>query len=565
MRTSNGCWTCRLRRKKCDEVQPICDTCAALSITCHFDQDAKPDWMDGGLRQEEMAEHIKREVKEKAHQRRGERMADTSGGNTSVSQASTSESPPMNTPSPLSGLFETSREQGNDEMEVSINASIQLGPDCKFNKDTSGTRSFTRCDTVYFMFYLERLHPFFFPFYNPSLLEGGKSWILELMLSSPVIRQATICQSSHFFSIVKGLSKDNIASILTKSTEFFGLLRHALQVIDSSGIADHLHGAVRVMASIIQVQRYDISVLTFHNWHAHLNAAVVLFRQILNCAKEPGRAKSNFDNIWSRLGPPTCGLPSAEQCAYLFSSTILMYDSIIASTVLQEQPKLYDYHCGLLGTGPDGTDTPPINLESVLGFKNWTIAYVGEISTLDAWKRRCKSAESLDIMELARRATVIKNALVSHLTELDTDSAVDSNQDTPLFEFVAPTTSQSHLVTRVWAHGALLYLSIVVSGWQPANADVRYLVNETLELLRHQSSPALLRTMVWPFCVAGCLAEPMQEFQFRELVQELQPPSIFATAYKALEIMENVWQNRDVADRDLAMCFRFQDDLVLLV
>jgi hypothetical protein len=69
-RSFNGCWTCRLRRKKCDEIHPECGACAALYITCHYDQN-KPEWMDGDVRQEDMAERLKREVKEKAHRRRG--------------------------------------------------------------------------------------------------------------------------------------------------------------------------------------------------------------------------------------------------------------------------------------------------------------------------------------------------------------------------------------------------------------------------------------------------------------------------------------------------------------
>ena len=68
IRSSNGCWTCRLRRKKCDERHPVCDACASLRVTCYYNQD-KPEWMDGGVRQGEMAEQLKREIKEKSHRR----------------------------------------------------------------------------------------------------------------------------------------------------------------------------------------------------------------------------------------------------------------------------------------------------------------------------------------------------------------------------------------------------------------------------------------------------------------------------------------------------------------
>lgn len=69
MRSSNGCWTCRVRRKKCDETPDICANRAALDITCCFDLDQQPEWMDGGVRQDRMAEQLKNEVKAKSYHR----------------------------------------------------------------------------------------------------------------------------------------------------------------------------------------------------------------------------------------------------------------------------------------------------------------------------------------------------------------------------------------------------------------------------------------------------------------------------------------------------------------
>lgn len=70
--------------------------------------------------------------------------------------------------------------------------------------DTRGGVAFERSDTILLMFYLEHVLPFLFPFYRPSPLEGGRSWILEMMISSPVVRQTALCQSSYFFSLARG-------------------------------------------------------------------------------------------------------------------------------------------------------------------------------------------------------------------------------------------------------------------------------------------------------------------------------------------------------------------------
>ena len=362
----------------------------------------------------------------------------------------------------------------------------------------------------------------------------------------------------------------------------FKVLRQALQVIDGSDIIEHLHGAVRILASILQVQRFEIAVSSFENCLAHLNAALALFRQLL---ESPGAIEPvgslNFNAVISRLAPswdlPTqcLQIPSAEQAAFRFSSSLLIFDDIIASTVLQKQPGLYEYHCSLLG---DFDSTGPlIDLEATMGCQNWVLLQIGEIAMLDAWKQRCKRAGNLDVMELVHRATAIKDSLKAHLTRLETDPVTVPKEGSGLLGIFAAdyyqqseeNGSQSSLVTRVWAHAALIYLFIVISGWQPSSADVRHQVGYILELLTHRiSRPALLRTMVWPFCVAGCVAEPAQEARFRTMVESLQPPSVFGTVRKALEIMEDVWRKRnaeDAATRDLAMCFRSQGDLVLLV
>ncbi|KAF2691248.1 hypothetical protein K458DRAFT_438898 [Lentithecium fluviatile CBS 122367] len=576
MRTSNGCWTCRLRRKKCDEYRPICHACAALDITCHFDQDNKPDWMDSGVKQEEMAEKLKSEIKENARRRRGVRVY-APGQRKSASDASAEErSIPlrdvsMDLDTPVCDVLQATSDIHSNGTEPS--------PDQTASKPQRACSkiAFERSDTVLLAFYLENLLPFLFPFYRPSLLEGGRAWIFELMISSPVVRQATLCQSSYFFSLARGTTNHEAVwnEVLSQTTDALGVLRHALQVIEGSGVGEHLHGAVRIMASIMQMQRFEIAVLSFQNWQNHLNASLALFEQLLHSIDDSEDHMSLFEAIMSRLGPSSSSwswfsrnghIPSAEQAAFHFSSTLVIFDDIIASTALREQPKLLEYHQSLLGSSEDGNE-PLVNLDAVVGLKSEILLHIGAISALEAWKQRCKAAGNLDVVELVHRATVIKESLLADLMWLETNPKTHSRGTASFLDVFPPSPDHISLVSRVWAHAALMYLSIVVSGWQPASGDVRYHVSQIVDLLKLQASPALLRTMVWPFCVAGCLAEPAQEACFRRMVRVLQPASIFGTLHKALEIMENVWRvrDKDTPHRDLAMCFRLQEEVVLLV
>lgn len=68
LRTKQGCWTCRLRKKKCDEASPRCSTCESLSITC-YGFGAKPGWMNDGDKARAVANDIKEIVKQTSRRR----------------------------------------------------------------------------------------------------------------------------------------------------------------------------------------------------------------------------------------------------------------------------------------------------------------------------------------------------------------------------------------------------------------------------------------------------------------------------------------------------------------
>jgi C6 transcription factor Pro1 len=219
-----------------------------------------------------------------------------------------------------------------------------------------------------------------------------------------------------------------------------------------------------------------------------------------------------------------------------------------------------------------------MELDEVVACENWAMLKLGEIAALDAGKQRCKRDGNLDIMQLVHLATPIKAALETGLMQVAAYAEIPAQESGNVLEVLKSggchksrlsSANQITLITRIWAHAALLYLSIVVSGWQPASSEVRDHVRQVLSLLSQQNTVhALIRTLVWPCCVAGCLAGPAGEPHFRALLGTLQPISAFGTASKAFDIMESVWRSRGAegsADRDLASYFRLQGELVLLV
>lgn len=54
-RTKTGCYSCRIRRKKCDEARPQCLACSSRGIDC-LGYDVKPAWMTGMGRWQDILE-----------------------------------------------------------------------------------------------------------------------------------------------------------------------------------------------------------------------------------------------------------------------------------------------------------------------------------------------------------------------------------------------------------------------------------------------------------------------------------------------------------------------------
>lgn len=69
LRTKQGCWTCRLRRKKCDELHPNCAICESYTITC-YGYGSKPDWMNGGEKERAVISELRESVKQNSGRRK---------------------------------------------------------------------------------------------------------------------------------------------------------------------------------------------------------------------------------------------------------------------------------------------------------------------------------------------------------------------------------------------------------------------------------------------------------------------------------------------------------------
>jgi hypothetical protein len=551
--------------------------------------------MDSGFGQKEKAEEVKREIKSAAARRRGvlpmdilEPIAAEPDRDTGLAtggfnrQSASTRCPPFRaepTPDSSPGWTSTSTRPSTEPTSSNGHPEPWNRLDrLSMSNSSDGQSGDSELDRRFMMFYHDHFFPFLFPFYKPLLLEGGRTWIMELVVGDQAMWHTTLCLSTYFVSVALdgAVSGQHVCKtlawekLLRQMGVSFIMLQRNLQEAASSNTQDLIVKTSRTMGSIIQLQRFEVSVGNFENCRKHLDAAITLFIQIFRAAENviDRRELPTFYGVLSHMGRPLWAITSqqsgawnSDQAAFRFYSALLIVDDIIASTCMGEPPRLLEYHARLLTNGCSSDERPPLNLEDFIGCENWVMLQIGEIAALDAWKKSVKKAGKLDMMELVARASAIKQILLDNLARLDAAAYTPKTNRLGLFTLyndqLPPMPGGcTAFVTRVWAHAALLYLSVMVSGWQPGSAGIRENVIQTLALLEQMPAPELLRTMVWPFCMVGCLAEPGEEFHFRAMANALVPHRLFGPARKALEIMENVWKCRDelTIETDFAAC-----------
>lgn len=627
-----GCWTCRLRHKKCDESLPVCGGCVALEISCYYDG-SKPEWMDNGQRQREMAQRLKAEVKRSANRRRGRRliqsiaqnMGDVESGtlsqldhfspfplsqtaldtrpSTSATESKTatnnsrtdsiSQERPRDSPLPSTS---TAVSNGSSTaLDLPANSAGQDIPDFSTALDVQlSSLSFqNELELSFVMTYLDYVFPVLFPFYKPTLLEGGRSWLLVVAMKNKGLYHTIIGLTLYFFSVVPIAPGPAHQSCTSKTWEELQkqanlavkMVQRGLQDLGRPGVHGDLLESTYLLESIVQLLNFEVIIAPKENWQIHLDAALALFEQIF---RYHGTGQSsNISAILDQMGhrsfvvaaPSNPLLWNADQAAFRFFSAILLVDDIISSTSLEHSPKLREYYPDLLTNDLKPDQEVRLQLEDFIGCQTWALLLVSEIAALDAWKKDMKKSGMLSTVQLVQRSGVIERDLHDGLARLGASDSRQQRSPKPIrpVDVFAECMLCNHQpgaqdgctpLTRIWAHAARTYLLIVVSGWQPANPEVRNSVARTIELFTELASPCWLRTLAWPFCVTGCMAEEGQELVFREMISSMGALQTFGAMREALSIMENVWCHRaqiDADSWDLAACLRSLGHRVLLI
>lgn len=259
------------------------------------------------------------------------------------------------------------------------------------------------------------------------------------------------------------------------------------------------------------------------NWRMHLSAAAVLVPDI----KREERVAEY------------ASLSSEYQSALLFFAGVVgWYDIISCSTT--GAPPFSNCECIDAALGY-------IFLDKIMGCKNWAMLLIMDIAFLDDWKKNLQISAQLSMRELVTRATHIERRLEdgirdnsSRLSQL-TNHSISSILGTGIQE----PTLLILLITRIFACSALVYLDVVVSGAYPEMPEIRKNVSRTIEAFRALPETAIINSLTWAYCIAGCMAIEEEQMFFRGLaVSSDGDAPTFGNFSKALAIIEECWRLR---------------------
>ncbi|QGI75106.1 hypothetical protein CEK25_000012 [Fusarium fujikuroi] len=437
-----ACWTCRLRRKKCDRTRPVCRGCDDLSIDCHYSPE-RPQWMDGGYKQKQRAKFVKAQVIQGATSRRAKGFAVQ--------------------------VQPLQQEYGSSAIELHEASS----------EDTS-----------------------------PSSGEPDARQTLR----TPCEQQVWDTLALHMNCSLK-IIQGEMAAFNKRPC----------------GKEDPLKQA-RLLGAIIQQLIFDTAMAQGADWNLHLTAALGLFRDIIETRRQAD-GTFNLDAFLQTVAPRSSifdGLNlhmrpwSDDQNAFRFFSAFLIYADVISGVMSGTPPKLQPYHGMLIAAEPasDGCEVPTLETEEFIGCPGWVLAVLGQISSIDASQKASRGNA------FHGRAEGDRGILAEIKTKLQTglrDTQVDSQRDLAADQ-----------VAEAWIHGATLYLLMVEQRRRPSQTETKDHVQFIARLIGSPACQVSLRSIMWPFFIAGVLAEKEDEIIFIEAVSKLGPLKAFGSAKEAL-------------------------------
>ena len=607
-RTTKGCWTCRIRKKKCDEVQPCCGPCAFRQIICYGFAE-KPWFMHREEDQRTEIEKIQRAVNESLRARRAFRVAKKQGrvvqqrpivpaierqhgAETDASQSLRNQPMMMTNPSispqsqgsipilfPLPDPWPSTIKSPqqwkfgdealkNDSTITENTLKMDSGPSSTHESPQNGISypfSFhpgappaeNANDLEMIMNYLDNIFPLQYYFYQPSAAERGRGWLLSMLLRSKPLYYTALAFSA-VQKINAARNDDATESRYLEELDYqhslaMAGLAHQLEELPVLQGQEHLKLGLEILACTIQLQSIEI----FRgkkwwkgwkgDWEVHTNAAGALLSVIGNNLDQ---SASSSDSTTSDDSPESNTTLGSDPLTG-FLSEIAGLDFFMTSFIWSDIMR-----CATVGLKPSMQDSffylnyleeGRVQLDRLMGCRNWAMISIRETSGLEAWRNEMLSG--LKDPVLSGQSIGFDSLIVPLLTqkskEIEARLQKGFSSTPTAMDGLTKHDRETELVTNIFGLSAVLYLAIIVSGSFGRLPAVPEDVFLALRAMKALPKHLLMR-VAWPYCVAGCLAEGSLREGFRQLLFETRAEGHpMGQLWNALDLMEEFWNIRE--------------------
>ncbi|EMR88402.1 hypothetical protein ACHAQE_002699 [Botrytis cinerea] len=513
-RSSTGCWTCRLRKKKCHEEQPTCSTCNSLRIICHG-YGEKPSWMDGGSSEKAESERIKKVIKQnKKHKR-------------AIVSPVVPNNDPGSTP-----ITDTSMKDAEP-------SEATQSPSCVSCSLTTMMNDYNGREATLLMHYLDVVFPLQFRFYRPSVSEGGRGWLLSILLhTKPLYHAALSLSAYHQSAMYSGNgsnASDNILVDLQRhhSLALVGLRQHIDRLSLEIGMGN-VNTKVEILACMICLISFEILKGDSNDWQTHLQAARTIFMSLKDNFLCPLNNSNAVQELGDSQNSDSTALSLDEELALEFFSMALIWFDCLSCVTIGANSEYADVYPSILRI-----ENGKIQLCKLMGSQNWVMVAIMDIALLAEWKIAREGTGDLSQSQLARRAACIEDQLETGMQE-NRARQIGDNSDP-----CGVRAQESQHVTHIFACAAKVYLYVVQSGGYPKIPEIKVSVLAALKAFQDLPDGQWIRHLVWPFCIVSCMADAENEDEFRKIASLANTDrEIFCNFQNAASIMEECWRVR---------------------
>ncbi|KAJ3796814.1 fungal-specific transcription factor domain-containing protein [Lentinula aff. detonsa] len=577
--SKGGCWTCRLRRKKCDEQREgdSCRTCIRLTIECLGWGPKRPEWM----RDKQAVEAYKADIKAqltRAGLIRGQprssmlqAQAATAGptrtrstnthrrltsGDTGASNSHFHQLPsasfsdphlndldlnssyfqsPSTTTLPNLGLesneYDVSAITNFPQHQQNGGFEFNVHPPPELNFPVVSSQNSIQENHV--MYYFENVRSAHFLF----AVNTTTNVVYSLIVQEPqgaVTNAVCALASLHFTRkrVAEGLEAPDLNPDHSTAKYFYD--ESYFQLANAQQIRGHYNES-DVIAALHLVYFSQMSGGSM-DWMPVLSIALDWLAQIGLPEKEDPKS------VLSTLSP-------AAQIAVKGT----MWMDIFASLSLMRPPKHLSLYQRLLSHSAWSIDTNLTHsvspqMETLTGCPDDVMLAIAEISALAHWKSMERIKGTLNYRDLIHRGDDIEQRLRQRPETpiFEEDPPLHPNLLQPsITDITFPNQEVRKLLASIFRATALLYLHTVLHDSNPGVSDISASVNGVVQLV-HQLLPSNVdRVIVFPICLAACMTDDRMHRDFLKGRIQAQDESI-GNLMKTRLLMEAVWQKRDI-------------------